>query len=752
VLSSGALRHSLFVVRPALTGLLAALLSLVCASAAFAAAPETPETKPASEVTSSSATLNGVVNPLSEASVGYDFAYAPSASECTGGPSTEPVAEAPVKALEVAVPVSGLEPNRDYTFCLVATNLVEGVPGSTSGAALSFKTLALPPTVDGESASAVGSTAVTLEAQVNPNNEATTFSFEYATSEDLKGATTVAGPEPLAAEFGDRLATVPRVEGLTPGTTYFYRVVAENAQSEEAKEAVLGAVQSFTTPPLPFTDPVTAVTTTSATLNGHLTLSPVESQFSFAYNIGEACSGAFAVAAEPASGIGAGESVETAQVGELEPNALYTACFQTQNTSGSQLGERVQFKTLPAPPSITAETASNVTDTTANLESQINPNNQETVFRWRLSTEGAIGGSLEGELKTFLGAAPLTGFGSQPANVTVKGLAPRTKYYYRVATENTATSEEEAAGEVQAFTTLDKPLATTAAAEGVTRTQATLSGRVNPGGLEASYHFVYVDAAHYQPGSEECASPPCAYTLGSATQIQQAGSDYSDHETGPVQIGELKAETTYDYALVASNSLGTRVGANQQFTTLPATPPTVTTGEALGVSPLSATITGSVDTRGIPTTMQFELLTAGTPVGQGALMTASAGEQAGTTVAISLHFPEDLQPSTTYYYRAIATNADGIAAGSLLSFTTAALPTSAGFTFTASPPLLRFPSIAELEAKEAREAAEHPFVAHLTNKQKLAKALKACKRQKGKTRRLVCERHAHKRYGSKRKK
>ena len=78
-----------------------------------------------------------------------------------------------------------------YAYCLVDRSELSGE--STVGSSQTFTTLALRPTVEGESALVVHSSGATLQAQVNPNNEATTYSFQYATSEAFTGPVTIPG-------------------------------------------------------------------------------------------------------------------------------------------------------------------------------------------------------------------------------------------------------------------------------------------------------------------------------------------------------------------------------------------------------------------------------------------------------------------------------------------------------------------------------------------------------------------------------
>ena len=96
---------------------------------------------------------------------------------------------------------------------------------------------------------------------------------------------------------------------------------------------------------------------------------------------------------------------------------------------------------------------------------------------------------------------------------------------------------------------------------------------------------------------------------------------------------------------------------------------------------------------------------------------------------------EGPQPGTSYYYRVVASNVDGTAEGAILSFTTSTLPAviaSPGRTPLIAVPEIGFP-FEEVVAKP------------LTNKQKLAKALKGC-RKKPKSKGRQCERQARERY------
>ena len=121
------------------------------------------------------------------------------------------------------------------------------------------------------SASAVGETAATVSGTAGPNLRATTYRFEYGTSPAYGSVT----PDQDAGAGAAPVAASAALSGLTPATTYHYRLVVTNAEG-----TAVGADQSFTTatpdsgqpPPGPTPAPADA----TAPLLTLLTLTPVE--------------------------------------------------------------------------------------------------------------------------------------------------------------------------------------------------------------------------------------------------------------------------------------------------------------------------------------------------------------------------------------------------------------------------------------------------------------------------------------------
>jgi hypothetical protein len=410
--------------------------------------PEAPVTLPAELVTATSATLSAELNPLAKAAqaVEYDFVYRLSPLECREGSL---VSELPISATgnpkeEASIELSALQPNATYTFCALAFNSAGEV---ASGEPVSFKTLTAKSTIDSDTASGVSSTGATLEAQINPNNQKTTFKFEYATEatgETLEGTiVTLGGESSPPAEFGDHLATVPRLEGLAPGTPYYYRVIAKNATG-----TTTSPVQTFTTVATPNTDPVSEITAATATLNGHFALNAAATQYSFTYRAGGECAGEGATLTTPVeAGTGAGNTEAVTAIAGLQPHTQYAACLITANAFGSDQGSPVNFTTPAIEPTIASESVTEVTATSVRLAAEIAPGGAETTYHFDYGTSAAYGQS----------SAESPPIGSDNtahrASAPIQGLEPNTTYHYRVVASNAASPAGGTLGPDQTFTT-----------------------------------------------------------------------------------------------------------------------------------------------------------------------------------------------------------------------------------------------------------------------------------------------------------
>jgi len=200
------------------------------------ASPPVALTGAASAITTSGATLNGQVNPRGSQTA-YTFEYGTSTAF---GSLTPVVALDNADALEpVSATLTGLAPNTTYFYRTVATNAA----GTTAGPVSAFSTgPGGVPVVATGAATGVTATSATLNGTVNANGSQTAYTFEYGTTNAfgsisaVESAGSVSGANPFALP----------ITGLSPNTTYLYRIVATNANG-----TATGQIASFQTAPAP---------------------------------------------------------------------------------------------------------------------------------------------------------------------------------------------------------------------------------------------------------------------------------------------------------------------------------------------------------------------------------------------------------------------------------------------------------------------------------------------------------------------
>jgi len=445
------------------------------------------------------------------------------------------------------------------------------------------------------------------------------------------------------------------------------------------------------------------------------------------------------------------EKVFSSVVEELEGEPLktdstvyYRVVAENEESKGTPTYGEVEAYTKV--PLVENEKVSGLTSTSAELDATINPVFESTKYTFEYATEEAALGT--SAASTVAGANPLPAEGEPlPVSTEISGLQPGRTYYYRVVAENevtqTTTNANEGhpvAGKIEEVTPYAAPGIVTGGAQNITGTAATLSGEVDPEGTEATYHFAYIGKKGYEKAvkegdAQEKADP---YAEGDTTATFSLPASASPQAVGPIPANDLLPGETYYYALVAVNKYAIQtIGSPQTFTTHAGTPPAVSTGGASGVSQNAATLSGTVTTNGLQTNYGFEIGTSpgvyGPATGLGAIGGAQTEE-----VHVTLG---ELEPGTTYYYRVEATNADGTVPGQPVSFTTPGFPTL--IAPPASPPLIAYTAPA---FPKEEKASGTTTTKKLTNKEKLAKALKTCRKDKSKTKRTKCEAAAHKKY------
>jgi len=200
-----------------------------------------PGSERATEVGTTSATLNATANPEGGEETTYHFEYGTEAGIYPQHTAVEPLGSGEgFEDILASKTVSGLATRTTYHWRIVLTDKA----GETvEGADQTFTTLP-PVSIDATSASEVSATAATLEAELNPHGLLTNYHFEYDTAPYTEGGPAHGTGTPTAS-VGSGTTDVSRsapIEGLTPDTVYHYRVVATNSLG-----TVTGPDRSFTT-------------------------------------------------------------------------------------------------------------------------------------------------------------------------------------------------------------------------------------------------------------------------------------------------------------------------------------------------------------------------------------------------------------------------------------------------------------------------------------------------------------------------
>jgi hypothetical protein len=198
---------------------------------------------PVTTFTGTTATFKGKIDtnsPAGEpaaADVDWHFECSPECPNVEGGTVEADENGAP-QAVEAHA--TGLEPNTTYDVTLVGKNAGDPVKAGP----VSFKTDAVAPEAETIPAFALaGGTEAQLGGRVNPRNSQTTYWFEYGTTAAY-GSTIPTSKDGVAGAGPTEVVVSREISGLSPSTTYHYRVVAESASSVP----VFGEDITFTTP------------------------------------------------------------------------------------------------------------------------------------------------------------------------------------------------------------------------------------------------------------------------------------------------------------------------------------------------------------------------------------------------------------------------------------------------------------------------------------------------------------------------
>jgi phosphodiesterase/alkaline phosphatase D-like protein len=318
----------------------------------------------------------------------------------------------------VSADLTALAPVTTYHYRIVASN----PDGTSYGADEAFTTPQLP-SIKYLTTMEFTTTSAEVRGTVNPQNTgATTYRIEYGTDANYGQST------PESVSVGSDNTEYPvsaELNGLSPGTTYHYRIVATSPSGIS-----LGSDHTFTTVPnLPTVADASSsgVSAVAAVLNARVRPGFGPTIVYFQYGPTSSY-GANTVPGAPLAADDAEHAV-SASLSGLSPSTNYHYRAVALNFAGVVVGVDQTFTTAGLPV-LVGGSASGVTETQVTLSAAVNPSLAPTTFHFDYGKDASYGQSTPESVSIGSDDA------IHPVSVTVGNLSPGTTYHYRVVATN----------------------------------------------------------------------------------------------------------------------------------------------------------------------------------------------------------------------------------------------------------------------------------------------------------------------------
>ncbi|PIR44637.1 MAG: hypothetical protein COV10_03995 [Candidatus Vogelbacteria bacterium CG10_big_fil_rev_8_21_14_0_10_51_16] len=606
-------------------------------------------TNPATGITLNSATLQAVIGGLTGTGAGYHFEYG-----TTPAFGSATVVQAAQNG-NVSAFAGNLQPGITYLFRAVLQ--APNCP-TVFGQPLQFTTLAPQQqiAVTTSPATNITQTVATLNGTLQTNGVANTVRwFEWGSTVSLGNRT------PNGTGFDGAFAD--GIVGLAPATTYYFRAAAQTPNASP----VFGQILTFTTLgiqpscPTTVTMAATGVSQTSATLQASVNGLQGSGTIWFEWGTTASFGGVTpqrttqnGVFSEPLSGLAPNTTYYFRAVLQSPGCALATGSTLTLQTS--QQVTTLAVETIPA---------TNITQSSATLNGTLSASTISGVSRW-----------FEWGASTSLGNSTQTqsAFSSGSFSEHISGLSPNTIYYFRAVARGT--NGNIVYGSILSFRTIITTSCPTISVstfslEILSQTSVRFRGSTDVSGSTSIIRWF------------EWGPTPA---FGQTTPQQTATGGTFAQEVYSLQPG-----TTYYVRAVAERTSGyfggffdnffcpsgRQYGSTMTFTTgtppLPPPPPPapipqlVTTQPATNITQNSARLNAVATMSNLPTSGWFEW---GQTVALG--QQTSEVDLGNFTANTFFAGVNNLQPSTTYYFRAAIRNrANGVTLrGHILTFRT----------------------------------------------------------------------------------
>jgi hypothetical protein len=391
-----------------------------------------PETLKATNLTYTTATLNGTLNAYGlSAIVTFEYGLTDSYGK------TVTAAQSPVTGndiTDVSADISGLTPYRVYHFRIKAENSSWKI---LYGSDKTFHT-PMPETL---AATNISPTGATLNGTVYSSGIPTMVTFEYGTDTSY-GQEKAAEQSPVTGNESSYVSAT--LTGLAGGI-YHFRVKTINTG-----ETVYGDDMEFTIcsySPTVALLPVTNITPTGVTLNGTVNANGSQTTVTFLYSIiGLRGEGWKTVTADESPVTGYGITNVNANISGLTPGSTHEFYISATNSCGTTVTKyKLSFAGCSNVPTVAILPATNISATGVTLNGTINANGSQTTVTFLCSTAGCSGGRCPSWVEVAAVENPVNGNGITNVSANISGLnAGITRKFYITATNicGTVTSDQ----------------------------------------------------------------------------------------------------------------------------------------------------------------------------------------------------------------------------------------------------------------------------------------------------------------------
>jgi hypothetical protein len=540
-------------------------------------------------------------------------------------------------------------------------NIVVGGGGASSiNVAATGAGVNTVPTVTSGAASAITANSATVAGTIPANgcSAVTAYGIEYSTTNGFPNGSGTAVPSTNLSgiNFSSNLT------GLSAGVTYYYHAYATNTGGTG-----YGAQGSFTTVAAP------ALSASALTGFGNVCINTVAGPNSFTItgtNLTNADVTVAALAGFTYSTTAGGTYTSTLTLPQpggsfsqqvfvrFSPTAVqsYNGNIGVGGGGATAINVATTGAGVNSVPTVTTGAASAITTNSATLAGTIPSNGCSAVTAYGVeysTTPGFPNGTGT--------AVPSTNLSGINFSSNVTGLSPNTVYYYHAYATNAGGTGY---GSEQTFTTL--ALTPTLNATALTAFgNVCINTTAGPNSFTINGSALNTTNINVGPLTGYTFSTTSGGTYTASLSLTQPGGTYSQQifvRFTPTAVQSYNGNIPVSGGGAAAISVAASgAGVN--------TIATVTTGAASAITAISATLAGSIPANGCSAITGYGIeysLTNGFPNGSGTQVPASnlSGGNFSSNVT-------GLAASTTYYYKAYATNNGGTAYGAQQSFTTA---------------------------------------------------------------------------------